>query len=137
VIPEIELSRLRWRMERIGFAVHSQSIDDAGVGHLVVDLSRSKSGPRELEVFSQAIGADMQGTSGLRVDVSVTSPEGWGRREKKPDKNDPRKQYLYLDATVQAEVVAEARRIDRSRSWVIQRAWKIAREQIKKMPGFE
>lgn len=33
------------------------------------------------------------------------------------------------------EIRDEAARLDRSLSWVIQRAWKIAREEIKKLPS--
>jgi uncharacterized small protein (TIGR04563 family) len=32
-----------------------------------------------------------------------------------------------------AEIIAEAHRLDRSMSWVVQRAWEIARKDIKKM----
>lgn len=134
MIPEIELSRLRWRMERVGFAVHSQSIDDAGVGHLVVDLSRSKSGARELEVFSQAVGGQVHDSSGLRVEVTVASSDEIQDR-KQAEERDPRKQCLYLEVGVADEVDAEAKRLDRSRSWIMQRAWKIARERLKKTPG--
>jgi uncharacterized small protein (TIGR04563 family) len=33
------------------------------------------------------------------------------------------------------EIAAEARRLDRSLSWVVQRAWKAARQDIKKLPS--
>ncbi len=33
------------------------------------------------------------------------------------------------------EIWEEARRLDRSLSWVVQRAWKIARLEIKKLPS--
>jgi uncharacterized small protein (TIGR04563 family) len=33
------------------------------------------------------------------------------------------------------EIISEARRLDRSISWVMQRAWKTARAKIKQMPG--
>lgn len=47
---------------------------------------------------------------------------------------DKRKQSLYFSEDMLQEIVAEAHRLDRSLSWVVQRAWKIARNEIKKMP---
>jgi uncharacterized small protein (TIGR04563 family) len=40
---------------------------------------------------------------------------------------DKRKQSLYFPADVLAEMQAEAKRLDRSLSWVVQRAWKTGR----------
>jgi uncharacterized small protein (TIGR04563 family) len=48
---------------------------------------------------------------------------------------DKRKQSLYFSEEMLKEIEREAQRQDRSLSWVIQRAWGIAREQIKKTPG--
>ncbi len=50
------------------------------------------------------------------------------------NKSDKRKQSLYFPETMLQEIKEEAARLDRSLSWVVQRAWKIAREQIKKTP---
>lgn len=44
---------------------------------------------------------------------------------------DKRKQTLYFPREMLAEIYAEARRQDRSLSWVVQQAWKIARERLK------
>ena len=44
--------------------------------------------------------------------------------EAKPDK---RKQSLYFPTAMLDEIAAEARRLDRSMSWVVQRAWKLSR----------
>jgi uncharacterized small protein (TIGR04563 family) len=44
-----------------------------------------------------------------------------------------RKQSLYFPEKMLGEIASEARRLDRSRSWVVQRAWKAARNEIKKM----
>lgn len=41
------------------------------------------------------------------------------------------KQSLYLPADILAEIKEEAERQDRSLSWIMQRAWKLARQQIK------
>lgn len=46
-----------------------------------------------------------------------------------------RKQSLYFTVEVLSEIQVEAARFDRSLSWVVQRAWKIARNTIKKLPS--
>jgi uncharacterized small protein (TIGR04563 family) len=50
-------------------------------------------------------------------------------------RTDKRKQSLYFPGAMLDEIAAEARRLDRSLSWVVQRAWKIARGEITKMKG--
>lgn len=50
-------------------------------------------------------------------------------------KSDKRKQSLYFPEAMLQEIRDEAARLDRSMSWVVQRAWKHAREAIKKAPG--
>ena len=45
-----------------------------------------------------------------------------------------RKVTLYFNAAMLAETQKEALRQDRSISWIIQAAWKIAREEVKRMP---
>jgi uncharacterized small protein (TIGR04563 family) len=45
-----------------------------------------------------------------------------------------RKQSLYFPQDMLEEIKAEANRLERPLSWVVQRAWKRAREEIKKMP---
>lgn len=50
-------------------------------------------------------------------------------------KTDQRKQSLYFPTDLLAEIKAEADRLDRSISWIVQRAWKIARAEIKKLPS--
>jgi len=59
--------------------------------------------------------------------ISHISEEG-GR------KSDMRKQSLYFPADVVKEMQAEAKRLDRSLSWVVQRAWKVAREEMRNLP---
>lgn len=49
--------------------------------------------------------------------------------------NDKRKQSLYFPAEMLEEIKSEAARLDRSLSWVVQRAWKLARLEIKKLPS--
>lgn len=48
-----------------------------------------------------------------------------------------RKQSLYLPQEMIDEARAEAQRLDRSLSWVLQRAWRIAKREIKELPGEE
>lgn len=49
--------------------------------------------------------------------------------------SDKRKQSLYFPETMLQEIKDEAARLDRSLSWVVQRAWKMARLEIKKLPS--
>lgn len=48
---------------------------------------------------------------------------------------DKRKQSLYLPDEMLNEMEAEAIRQDRSLSWLIQKAWNLARARIQAMPG--
>ena len=51
------------------------------------------------------------------------------------NKTDQRKQSLYFPESMLQEIKEEAARLDRSLSWIVQRAWKIARTEIKKLPS--
>ena len=46
-----------------------------------------------------------------------------------------RRQALYFPAEMLAELQQEARRQDRSISWLIHQAWKIAREDMRRIPS--
>lgn len=46
-----------------------------------------------------------------------------------------RKRSFYLPEEILKDISAEADRLDRSVSWVIQRAWSIAYPEIKKLQG--
>ena len=48
------------------------------------------------------------------------------------ERTDKRKQSLYFPKEMLDEVAVEARRLDRSLSWIFQRAWKIAKPEIAK-----
>jgi len=48
---------------------------------------------------------------------------------------DKRKQSLYFPEEMLREIQDEANRQDRSLSWIVQQAWKVARGQIAKIPG--
>jgi uncharacterized small protein (TIGR04563 family) len=50
-------------------------------------------------------------------------------------KSDKRKQSLYFPEEMLNEISREANRQDRSLSWIVQKAWKIAREEISKYPA--
>ncbi len=64
--------------------------------------------------------ADKESMSNLRTEGSKT---------------DKRKQSLYFPESMLQEIKEEAARLDRSLSWVVQRAWKISRMEIKKLPS--
>jgi uncharacterized small protein (TIGR04563 family) len=49
--------------------------------------------------------------------------------------SDKRKQSLYFPETMLEDIKAEAKRLNRSLSWVVQRAWKVARKDVKDLPG--
>ncbi len=66
------------------------------------------------------MAGDKESMSNLRVEGSKT---------------DKRKQSLYFPESMLQEIKEEAARLDRSLSWVVQRAWKISRMEIKKLPS--
>jgi uncharacterized small protein (TIGR04563 family) len=49
--------------------------------------------------------------------------------------SDKRKQSLYFPESMLEEIKHEAMRLDRSLSWIVQRAWKTARPEVKKIPS--
>jgi uncharacterized small protein (TIGR04563 family) len=60
-------------------------------------------------------------------------PERSYSRERTSASYDPRKVSIYLPEGMLTEIRAEAGRQDRPLSWLLQKAWKIARQQIKGM----
>lgn len=48
---------------------------------------------------------------------------------------DNRKQSLYFPGDMLGEMKEEAARLDRSLSWVVQRAWKLAKSDIRDIPS--
>jgi uncharacterized small protein (TIGR04563 family) len=48
---------------------------------------------------------------------------------------DHRKQSLYFPEEMLKEIEIEAGRQDRSLSWIVQQAWKIARSDLRKIPS--
>lgn len=49
--------------------------------------------------------------------------------------SDKRKQSLYFPEEMLKEIQHEAARQDRSLSWIVQKAWKLARKEIMKFPS--
>ena len=52
-----------------------------------------------------------------------------------PKATDKRKQSLYFPEEMLKEIQNEADRQDRSLSWIVQQAWRIARPEIKRFPS--
>ena len=50
---------------------------------------------------------------------------------------DKRKQSLYFPEEMLKEISDEATRQDRSLSWIVQKAWKAARKEIKSVPSID
>jgi uncharacterized small protein (TIGR04563 family) len=48
---------------------------------------------------------------------------------------DNRKQSLYFPEDMLDEIQREAKRQDRSISWIVQQAWRVARPEMKKRPS--
>ena len=48
---------------------------------------------------------------------------------------DKRKQSLYFPDDMLKEVMREAVRLDRSLSWMVQHAWRVACEEVRKFPS--
>ena len=61
--------------------------------------------------------------------------EGLASGRHEASKTDKRKQSLYFPESMLQEIKEEAARLDRSLSWVVQRAWKLSRLEIKKIPS--
>ena len=49
--------------------------------------------------------------------------------------SDKRKQSLYFPEDMLKEIQDEATRQDRSLSWIVQKAWKIARNEVSRYPA--
>lgn len=50
-------------------------------------------------------------------------------------KSDKRKQSLYFPDKMLREIQQEANRQDRSLSWIVQKAWQIARPELARYPS--
>jgi uncharacterized small protein (TIGR04563 family) len=47
----------------------------------------------------------------------------------------PTKQCVYFPAEILREMKAEAARLDRPLSWVVQQAWRVARGEVRRFPA--
>ncbi len=52
-------------------------------------------------------------------------------------KRESAKQSLYFPFEMLEEIQLEAKRLDRSLSWIVQRAWVVARSEVRQMPDSE
>jgi uncharacterized small protein (TIGR04563 family) len=50
-------------------------------------------------------------------------------------RTDKRKQSLYFPVDMLKEIQVEANRQDRSLSWIVQQAWRLARAEIMRFPS--
>ncbi len=48
---------------------------------------------------------------------------------------DKQKQSLYFPEDMLREIMAESVRLDRSLSWTVQQAWRVARQELRKFPA--
>lgn len=53
-----------------------------------------------------------------------------------PGGTDKRKQSLYFSEEMLAAIQAEAARQDRSMSWIVQQAWRLACDRIQAFPDY-
>ena len=51
------------------------------------------------------------------------------------EKKDRHRQSFYLPEPMLEEIRVEAKRLNRSVSWVVQRAWKLARPELSELPS--
>jgi uncharacterized small protein (TIGR04563 family) len=75
------------------------------------------------------------GRKDVRDSLRAAMPENEHKSGPDVSKSDKRKQSLYFPETMLDEIQKEAQRLQRSMSWVVQRAWKHARREIKSLPG--
>jgi len=61
--------------------------------------------------------------------------DGSDKKKSNDKTTDKRKQSLYFPEEMLADIKKEALRQDRSLSWIVQQAWRIARDEIKKFPS--
>jgi len=67
-----------------------------------------------------------------KLNIDPKKPEPNKLREKTTDK---RKQSLYFPEEMLSDIKKEALRQDRSLSWIVQQAWRIAKDEIRRFPS--
>ena len=51
--------------------------------------------------------------------------------------NEKQKQSLYFPEDTLREIMLQANRLDRSLSWTVQQAWRLARAEVRKFPSVD
>jgi uncharacterized small protein (TIGR04563 family) len=69
--------------------------------------------------------------------VALVWPQSADRPAPPPADAGKRKQSLYFPESMLDEIKSEAARLDRSLSWVVQRAWRASRHTIRRIPDDE
>ncbi len=69
--------------------------------------------------------------------MPLNRPQGSTADAAPSSSTDNRKQSLYFPEAMLDDIKGESARLDRSLSWVVQRAWKTARAEIRKIPSSE
>jgi uncharacterized small protein (TIGR04563 family) len=69
--------------------------------------------------------------------MAMNRPQGSTGDAGPSSSTDNRKQSLYFPEAMLDDIKSESARLDRSLSWVVQRAWKTARAEIRKIPSSE
>ena len=67
--------------------------------------------------------------------VEDDAERAFQEREQMKQRTDKRKQSLYFPEDMLREIQLEANRQDRSLSWIVQQAWRIARTEIMRFPS--
>jgi uncharacterized small protein (TIGR04563 family) len=69
------------------------------------------------------------------MDGQIPADSPKKREGARPGPSDKRKQSLYFPEEMLREIQEEANRQDRSLSWIVQQAWKLARGEIMRFPS--
>ena len=88
-----------------------------------------------LFLFARAGPSPRTSFPSRRSPLAANDKESMSNLRAEGSKTDKRKQSLYFPESMLQEIKEEAARLDRSLSWVVQRAWKISRLEIKKLPS--
>lgn len=87
------------------------------------------------EVSAYGYLTPLSGTSRHREPLWEPFPWARSPAEDLMAGTDKRKQSLYFPEDMLREIQEEANRQDRSLSWIVQQAWKIARNEIMRFPS--
>jgi uncharacterized small protein (TIGR04563 family) len=79
------------------------------------------------------MGTGRGNSHGSRIHRKPAVEASQGQPTDQSRKADPRKVSVYLPDTLLHEIRAEANRLERSLSWILQKAWRVAREEVRKL----